>query len=60
MVEVLWVSLFGAVLAWLQSQSDLEREPEVEVEVEVEEITVPVEDGEWSRWEEEIHDWRDQ
>lgn len=47
MVEVLWVSLFGAALAWLQSRSG-----------EVEEVTIPVDD-EWTRWEEEIHDWRD-
>lgn len=47
MVEVFWVSLFGAALAWLQSRN-----------TEPEEVTVPVED-EWTRWEEEIHDWRD-
>ncbi len=50
MVEVLWVSLFGAALAWLQAQN-VQEEP---VEAEV-----PVED-EWSRWEEEIYDWREQ
>ncbi len=50
MVEVLWVTLFGAALAWLQSQTT----PEDPVEA-----TVPV-DEEWQRWEEEIYDWRDQ
>lgn len=49
MVEVLWVSVFGAALAWLQSRSNLSEQAEV---------TVPVDD-EWARWEEEIHDWRD-
>jgi hypothetical protein len=50
MGEVLWVSLFGLALAWLQSNSRDEDPIEVRV---------PVED-EWTRWEEEIHDWRDQ
>ncbi|WP_370325770.1 hypothetical protein [Euzebya sp.] len=48
MVEVLWVTLFGAGLAWLQSRNSLEEA----------EVKVPVDD-EWTRWEEEIHDWRD-
>ncbi len=50
MVEVLWVTLFGAALAWLQSHTA----PEEPVEA-----AVPV-DEEWQRWEEEIYDWRDQ
>lgn len=49
MVEVFWVSLFGAALAWLQSRSNLDEQAEVKI---------PVEDDEWTRWEEEIHDWR--
>jgi hypothetical protein len=48
MVEVLWVALFGAALAWLQSRSEHDAPSGA---------TVPVED-EWTRWEEEIHDWR--
>lgn len=47
MVEVLWVAIFGAVLAWLQANSS-----------EPEDIQAPIDD-EWSRWEEEIHDWRE-
>lgn len=47
MVEVIWVTIFGAALAWLQSHS-----------VDPDEVRVPVDD-EWSRWEEEIHDWKD-
>jgi hypothetical protein len=50
MVEVLWVTLFGAALAWLQSQSGVVEEP-VEPEAPV--------DDEWTRWEAEIHDWRE-
>ena len=49
MVEVMWVSLFGAALAWLQSRSTTE-EPQPS--------TVSLDD-EWSRWEREIHDWRE-
>lgn len=48
--EVLWVVLFGAALAWLQARNDVEDEVH---------STVPLDD-EWARWEEEIHDWRDQ
>lgn len=48
MVEVLWVAIFGAVLAWLQARSNLEPKR----------VEVPTEDA-WDRWEEEIHDWRD-
>lgn len=50
MGEVLWVSFFGLALAWLQSNSREEAPPEARVPV----------DDEWTRWEEEIHDWRDQ
>ncbi|CAN5151373.1 hypothetical protein BH23ACT9_BH23ACT9_31990 [soil metagenome] len=52
MGEVLWVSIFGLALAWLQSQSREEVQPPPEVHVPA--------DDEWTRWEEEIHDWRDQ
>ncbi|CAN5866017.1 hypothetical protein BH24ACT15_BH24ACT15_19250 [soil metagenome] len=48
MIEVLWVTLFGAALAWLQSRSNLDEQTEVQVPV----------DDEWTRWEEEIHDWK--
>jgi hypothetical protein len=50
MVEVIWVSLFGAALAWLQMRSA----PEDPVEVRT-----PV-DEEWTRWEQELFDWREQ
>lgn len=47
MGEVLWVTIFGAALAWLQANSR-----------ELEDVPLPVDD-EWSRWEAEIHDWRE-
>ena len=47
MVEVIWVTIFGAALAWLQARS-----------VDPDEVEIPLDD-EWSRWEEEIHDWKD-
>lgn len=49
MGEVFWVSLFGLALAWLQSHSQDE-----------EATRPPPEEDRWARWEEEIHDWRDQ
>lgn len=49
MFEVLWVTVFGAALAWLHARNDVEEQMS---------ITVPVDD-EWTRWEEEIHDWRE-
>lgn len=54
MVEVIWVTIFGAALAWLQSHSAAEEQAESPAEVRA-----PVDD-EWRRWEEEIYDWRDQ
>ncbi len=50
MVEVLWVTLFGAAFAWLQLRSEVDDQVGA---------AIPVDD-EWTRWEEEIHDWRDQ
>ena len=54
MVEVIWVALFGAALAWLQAQSSADETRDAPMEAEV-----PVDD-EWRRWEQEIYDWRDQ
>ncbi|WP_157965773.1 hypothetical protein [Euzebya rosea] len=51
MSEVLWVTVFGAVLAWLQANSNLD-------EPQLEQVEIPVDD-EWERWEAEIHDWKD-
>lgn len=47
MTEVVVVALMGAALAWLQAHN-----------AEPEEVVVPIDD-EWSRWEAEIHDWKD-
>ncbi|MGI9017907.1 MAG: hypothetical protein ACR2HR_12520 [Euzebya sp.] len=49
MIEVFLVSLFGAALAWLQSQSNLDEQTQMQTPV----------DDEWARWEEEIHDRKD-
>lgn len=50
MMEVIWVSIFGAALAWLQSQTTAGEQTDAEAPI----------DDEWRRWEEEIYDWRDQ
>jgi hypothetical protein len=50
MVEVIWVTIFGAALAWLQAHSAADEPVEAQAPV----------DEEWRRWEEEIYDWRDQ
>lgn len=47
MIEVIWVAVFGAALAWLQAHS-----------TDPDPIELPVED-EWTRWEDEIHNWRE-
>ena len=54
MVEVIWVAIFGAVLAWLQANSVADGPVETSAEVK------PPVDDEWHRWEREIYDWRDQ
>ncbi|MEO2107464.1 MAG: hypothetical protein ABGZ36_17715 [Actinomycetota bacterium] len=50
MSEVLWVTVLGAVLAWLQANSGPDEQ--------LEQVEVPIDD-EWERWEAEIHDWKD-